>query len=201
MGATFTTVADEKGDIGLLAIDGDNDALAAVLGATLGSLEREVAHGDKVVGVDVVERLGLDPVAHDRAHVLVVEVGAAGLALLDVVVVCAKALAFEEGLLSRSASGESESSEGTGSDLHIDHWGGKRRNWFCDFGRRCIGELRLSVRNHGSMEPPGPCLLSLPVHYHEQSHASTLRGRSTRRFRTVVVGPVIFGRWKPSAAV
>lgn len=117
MCAALAPVADEEGNVGLDAIDGDDDALAAVLGAALGGLEGQVAHGDEVVGVDIVERLGRGPVAHDRTEVLVVEVGAAGLTLLNVVVVSAKALAFEDGRLGRGASSKSESSEGTDGEL------------------------------------------------------------------------------------
>lgn len=98
VGATLTAVSDEEGLRGLLAVDCDNDLLSAVLGATLGSFEREVAHGDEVVAVDVVKSFGLDPVTHDGALVLVVEVAAAGLALLDVVVICCESFALEQRL-------------------------------------------------------------------------------------------------------
>ncbi len=125
VGAALAAVADEEGNVGLDAVDGDDDSLAAVLGTAGRSLEGEVAHGDEVVGVDIVERLGGRPVAHDRAKVLVVEVGAAGLTLLDVVVVGGKALALEDGGLGRGADSESESSEGTDGELHLDIVQGK----------------------------------------------------------------------------
>lgn len=121
VGASLAAVSDEERTVGLLAVDSDNDSLAAVLGTSLGSLERKVAHGNKVVVVYIVESLRLDPVAHDAALVLVVEVASASLALLDIIVVCSEALALEKGSgLGRGAGGQSQSSEDKVCDLHVD---------------------------------------------------------------------------------
>lgn len=95
VGTALAAITNEEWNVGLLAIDGNNDSLATVLGTTLGSLEGKVAHSNQVVGVDVVESLGLDPVAHDRALVLLAKVSTTGLGLLNIVVVGSKALALE----------------------------------------------------------------------------------------------------------
>lgn len=116
--AALAAVTDEEGDVGLLAVDSNNDTLAAVLGAAVGSLESSVGHGDKVVGVDVVEGAALDPRAHDRALVLVGEVGTAGLGLLDVVVVGTEALAREKGVGGRGTAGKDQGREGSERVLH-----------------------------------------------------------------------------------
>lgn len=122
MRASLTAVSNEERTVGLLAVDGDNDSLATVLGTSLGGLEGNVAHGDEVVVVNVVKSLGPDPVAHDGALVLVVEVASASLALLDIVVVCSETLALEEGgSLGRRAGGKGHSGEGNGSDLHVEY--------------------------------------------------------------------------------
>lgn len=122
MGAALAAIADKEGNVGLLAVDGDDDALTAVLLTAGSSLEGKVAHGDEVVGVDVVERLGRGPVAHDGTEILVVEVGAAGLTLLDVIVVGTETLALEEGIGGGGTGGKGESSESAESELHGDYW-------------------------------------------------------------------------------
>lgn len=150
VGASLAAVSDEERAVGLLAVDGDNDSLAAVLGTSFGSLERKVAHGNQVVVVDIVESLGLDPVAHNGALVLVVEVATASLALLDVVVVCSETLTLEEGSgLGRRAGGESHSREGNGSYLHFED---KKSNKLgCAL---CLGVMRVEVWYLGNRSIP-----------------------------------------------
>jgi hypothetical protein len=93
--APLAAITDEKWEIRCLPIDGDNNLLATVLVHIFTKLG--VVHSDDVVRVDAVEglaRLGATP---NDTHVLVFEVGAAGLDLIHIIVVGTESLSAENG--------------------------------------------------------------------------------------------------------
>lgn len=116
-GATaLAAVSDEEWQVRLLSIDGDNNLLAAVLGR-IGS-QLSVVHGNDVVGVHGVKREQSLGAAHDSTLVLVLECGTAGINLVDIVVVCTKALATGDDRLGRGAKGEEQTGCGGGLEHH-----------------------------------------------------------------------------------
>lgn len=125
LSAALATITNEERKVRSLAIDGDDNLLSAVerrVGAKLG-----VVHGDDVVGVDVVKSQSSLLVAHDGTHVLVFEGCAAGVDLLDIVVVGTETSTTEDGLLTESTSEET----GGGSDelgLHFDSCGERKKD-------------------------------------------------------------------------
>lgn len=124
VGAALATVTDEKREIRSLTIDGDDDLLSAVERRVRAELR--VVHGDDVVGVDVVKSQSSLLVAHDGTQVLVLEGCAAGIDLLDIVVVGTEASTAEDGLVSERTSEETGGSSDELS-LHFVCFGGERK--------------------------------------------------------------------------
>lgn len=122
--AALATVTDEERKVRSLTIDGDDDLLSTVERRVRAKLR--VVHGDDVVGVDVVKGQCSLLVAHDGTQVLVLEGCAAGVDLLDIVVVGTEASTAEDGLVSERTSEET----GGGSDelsLHFVCFGDERK--------------------------------------------------------------------------
>lgn len=107
---TLTTIANKQRQIGLLAVDSNNHLFTAVRVQV--ALELGMVHGHDVVCVHLVEREGIREGTFDISEVLVGEIGAAGLDLFYVVVVCAEALAFEDGGLGGCGGCEGREDQG-----------------------------------------------------------------------------------------
>lgn len=96
LGASLTSVTNEKGKVRLDAVDCDLNLLAAVFAHVTNQLS--VVHGNEVFGVDIFESVLLGKTALNLTGVCGREISAASRRRIDIVVVCAESSSTEDGI-------------------------------------------------------------------------------------------------------